>query len=77
MTDQIIPINFRIPKGHRNQEFVLYGKGFACHIAVVGYRKIRFQEGATAGYEPNNHDLNRVLDWMQESVEYLRALCTK
>ncbi len=78
MTEQIIPTNFRIPKRHRKHEFALYGPGFMCVIQVESERALKFSEGCnSATYKERPRDRSLILDWMQESVDYLRAICQK
>jgi len=64
MSEHLIPTNFDIPKGYR-QEFVFVCSGFKCVIACSN-KGIRIIQSGVAPTQ------SIVLDWIQESIESVR-----
>lgn len=80
-----IPTNFAIPREHRNRVFLFYSDTFCLRLKPVSRKsialaqhdrlKISEADATEAQKEQYGSDHARGLDWMQETMEYLRFLC--
>lgn len=75
----LIPTNFKVPKGCRHQYILFYERTLAAFIkGCPGSSEIEFSTFDTpvsATEEQRKKFSGRSMDWMEESIDHLRAVC--